>query len=87
MARAKKLYAYKYNKKENNSFKENTIVFIKRSKKYPSGHFLVKTRHGWMDPWINFNTKDSKIDDVKKAKSGFRKNIPDRIIYVVYPLK
>ncbi len=38
--------------------KPGTIVFVTRSKKFPEGHFLLKTKRGWMNPWINLpNTK------------------------------
>src|SRR3989344_8579991 len=74
LSKDKKNYSYKYVKKRI-KFKENTIVFIKRSKEYPAGHYLVYTKKGWMDPWINF---DKLKPDIKKAKSGFRKRLPGR---------
>ncbi|MFH1694410.1 MAG: hypothetical protein ABH880_01465 [Patescibacteria group bacterium] len=53
-----------------------SIVFIERSKKYPAGHFLLKTENGWMDPWINF-------PHMKPAKSGFRKKLPGKVYWVI----
>ena len=46
--------------------KEGVIVFIERDKKYPFGHYLTKTKMGWMNPWINFPA-------ISPAKSGFQK--------------
>ncbi len=83
LRKAGKEYEYKYIKKRMN-FKVNTIVFIKRSQKYPAGHYLVKSRQGWMDSWINFSSKNQ---DVKKAKSGFRKKLPSKAIYAVFLIK
>lgn len=60
-------------------YKSNNIVFIARSKKYPAGHYLCRTKDKkWMDPWINFPS------DIKKAKSGFRKRLPCRAIYGIF---
>ncbi|NMB57460.1 hypothetical protein GYA19_06030 [Candidatus Beckwithbacteria bacterium] len=61
-------------------YQDKTIVFIKRSKKYPCGHYLAHYQNLWMDPWINFS-----IDgDIKKAKAGFRKRLPDKSIYGIF---
>jgi hypothetical protein len=35
-----------------------------------------------MDPWINFS---SRMPDLTRAKSGFRKRLPGEAIYVIYP--
>lgn len=75
-------YGYKYIKHRirKKIYKPGTIVFIKKSKKYPSGHYLCRTTNKkWMDPWINFPS------DIKEARSGFRKRLPDRAIYVIFP--
>ncbi len=76
-------YDYHYLKRRI-TFKEGTIVFIKRSKRYPVGHYLVKAKNGWMDPWINF---DSQSFDLKKAKSGFRKKLSGKAIYAITPIQ
>jgi len=73
-------YEYKYIKPKikKNIYKPKTIVFIKRSKKYPSGHYLVRTiNKKWMDPWINFPS------NIKNAKSGPRKRLPGKLIYTI----
>ena len=61
-------------------YKENTIVFIRRSKKYPQGHYLCRYKNLWMDPWINF----LKNKDVNKARPGFRKKLPGKPIYAIF---
>lgn len=65
------------------TFRTNTIVFIKRSKKYPFGHYLVKTNERWMDPWINM---DYRKPDLKNACAGFRNKLPGKPVFVVYPV-
>ena len=84
LAKGRKDYHYNYvgNKKLN--FKENTIVFIKKSKKFPYGHYLVKSKEGWMDPWINLDINNPQI---KKARAGFIKRIPGRITWAIIPNK
>lgn len=64
--------------------KKGIIIFIKRSKKYPAGHYLVKINKNWMDPWINFNIKNLEI---KKAKAGFRKRLTGEPQWVIYSLE
>lgn len=54
------------------------IVFTERNKNYPGGHFLVKTKNGWMNPWINF-------PNMIPSKSGFQKSLPGNIQWVIYP--
>ena len=56
-------------------YKENTIVYLRKSKKYPLGHYLVRSDNRWMDPWINFPSED--------IKAGFRKRLPEKPIYSI----
>jgi signal peptidase I len=63
------------------TFNEGTIVLIRRSKKYPVGHYLVKHEGQWMDPWINL-MQDKNLDN---ATSGYRKRLPDKPMYAIYP--
>jgi len=63
--------------KEINS--DYSIVFIKRSKKYPYGHFLARYEGKWMDPWINLPDKN--------IKAGFRKVPPTKPTYLVFPVE
>jgi len=61
-------------------YQDKTIVFIKRSRKYPFGHYLVRSCNYWMDPWVNFQ----KDKDLKRAKAGFRKKLPGTPIYGIF---
>jgi hypothetical protein len=54
------------------------VVFVKKSKNYPLGHYLVKTEAGWMNPWINY-------PQIKPARSGFQRIIPGLIAYIIMP--
>lgn len=62
-------------------YKEGIIVLIRRSKQYPTGHYLIRHKNHWMDPWINLPF-DNCIDN---AKSGFRKRLPGKPMYALYP--
>ncbi len=56
------------------------IVFIARSKKYPIGHFLVRTaENSWMNPWINFPC-------IASAESDFQKRLPGKAQWIIYPI-
>ncbi len=79
----KKAYAYKYTGQNKKwlGYEDDTIVFIERSKKYPVGHYLCRYKNKWMDHWINF----PQNKDILCAKSGFRKHLPDRPIYIILP--
>jgi hypothetical protein len=43
-----------------------TIVFLGKSAKYPTGHYVVKTNGGWMNPWENFPRVDPAIAKIAK---------------------
>lgn len=77
-----KEYSYKYLKPKlkKKIYQDKVIVFIKRSKKYPAGHYLVRSDGMWMDPWINFQTNKS----IKEAESGFRKRLPGKPTYFLF---
>ncbi len=74
-----KKYSYRYVKPrlKNRIYKEGTIVYIKKTKKYPAGHYLLRVKDRWMDPWINFN----RDKNIKNAKAGLRKQLPGKAIY------
>lgn len=65
------------NKTKEYANKEGSIVFIKRSEKFPYGHYLLKTDKGWMNPWINY-------PKINPAKAGYEKNIPGEIQWIIY---
>lgn len=56
---------------------EGTIVFIEKNKKYPMGHYLIKTKKGWMNSWINF-------PNIASAKAGFQKKLQGKPTWVIY---
>ncbi len=62
-------------------YKEGAIVLIRRSKHYTVGNYLIRHGEEWMDPWINlpFN------NNIKQAKSGFRKWLPGSPMYALIP--
>ena len=71
-------YALKYvGRRKHHKYPLGTIIHIKKSKKYPVGHYLVCTENGWMDSWINF----PKLD----ARASFRKRLPGKPVYAVIP--
>lgn len=57
--------------------KSGTIVFIAKSKKYPEGHYLLKTSKGWMNPWVNF-------PEITPARAGFQKRLPGKVVWVMH---
>ena len=63
-------------------YKNGTIVFLKRSKKYPSGHYMTRTNGLWMDPWINFSINSN----LNEAISGFRVRLPYKPSYALLPI-
>lgn len=60
----------------NKKIKHGNIVFIGRSKNCPTGHYLLKTRDGWMNPWINY-------PNLNPAKAGFQKKLPGKAVWVI----
>jgi len=73
-------YTYKHvgSKIKNKIYASGVIVFIRRSKKYPSGHYLARYENKWMDSWINFPKMD--------RQAGFRKRLPGQPIYMILPI-
>ena len=71
---------YEYKKVTSNTKKhlemEGTIVFIKRSSKYPKGHYLVKTNKGWMNSWINYPDEP--------ARAGFNKKLLGKAQWIIF---
>ena len=54
-----------------------TIVYVQRSRRYPAGHYLIRTERGWMNPWTNFPC-------IHPVESGFQKRLPGRALYAIY---
>ncbi len=72
---------YKFNKEEGDKFSKipNSITLIIKSKKYPVGHYLLRVKNGWIDPWFDFPSID-------KVRAGMRKELPENPWYVLYPI-
>jgi len=76
-------FEYKYIKDgvRRKIYQDYSIVFVKRSKKYPVGHYLCRYKNIWIDPWINFQ----KNQNIKEAEAGSRKRLPGKAVYVILP--
>lgn len=61
---------------EKEIYSDYSIVFIRRSKNYPYGHFLARYEGKWMDPWVNLPNSN--------ISSGFREVLPREPTYVIY---
>ncbi len=73
------MHAYVKPSKKHLLQRPNTIVYIKKSTRYPLGHYLAHDKKkGWMNPWINF----PRIDP---ARSGWNKRLPGEAQYIIYP--
>ena len=79
LAKANFHYEYrKYKSKYKELLKqEGTIVFINPNKKYPSGHYLIRTSKGWMNSWIN-------CPMISPVKSGFQRKLPGEVQFVLF---
>ena len=64
-------------------YAEGVIVLIRRSKRYPSGHYLIRHNDTWMDPRINLPYNKN----IKHAQSGFRKRLPGAPMYALLPME
>ena len=63
-------------------YETGTIVLIRRSKRYPTGHYLIRYDGMWMDPWINLVVSKN----IAQAKSGFRMRLPGNPMYALLPV-
>ena len=71
----------KFNREEADKYSKikNSITLITKSKKYPLGHYLLRTKDGWIDPWHN-------LPSIDKIEAGIRKELPGNPWYVLYPI-
>lgn len=73
------IYTYQHIKGfSHKNFQTGMIVYIRRSKKYWRGHFLLKSDDGWMNPWFNF--------PYEPRIAKFQKKLPGKAQYVLYPV-
>ncbi len=79
----KKYFYRKLMSKSGNIYEQGAIIFIKRSQKYPFGHFLARGNGRWVDPWINL----AAGSNIKNAQAGFRKRLPGKPTYGIFPTR
>lgn len=63
-------------------YQDGVIVFIKRSARYPYGHYLIRHKELWADPWVNLATDKN----IANAVSGFRRRLPGKAQWAILPL-
>jgi hypothetical protein len=56
-------------------FPEGSIVFV-RSTRYPNGHYLVRFKDGWMNPWKNYPS-------IAPAEGGIDQDLPGIPLWVI----
>ncbi len=59
--------------------REGTLVFQAPSDEYPHGHYFLRARGGWMNPWSNY-------PNMIPINSGFQPTIKGIVSFVVYQL-
>ncbi len=77
----KKEYRHFWYQKKHEKFlkKPGVIVYIKRSEKYPAGHYLIRTSEKtWMNPWSNFPV-------IYPLEGTFQKRLPGVVGYIMIP--
>lgn len=70
-----------FNKDEADTYSKicNSITLIVKSEKYPVGHYLLRTKNGWVDPWHN-------LPSIDNVQASIRKTLPTNAWYVIYPV-
>jgi len=63
-------------------YQNGVIIFIKKSARYPYGHYLIRHNGLWADPWINL----ALDKNLANAKSGYRQRLPGEAQWAVLPL-
>ena len=81
LGRGAKGYSYYYINTHNraNMYKDGCIVFTRRSKRYPQGHYLCRNGRYWMNPWHNF-------PEMNNVSARFQKRLPGRPAYAIVPI-
>lgn len=54
-----------------------TIAFTKPDQQYPAGHFFLKSRRWWMNPWSNYPL-------ITPAKASFQSELQGKVSYIIY---
>ena len=58
----------------------NSIVLIRRNAKYPIGHYLLRVKDGWIDPWLN-------LPSINQVHAGLRNELPNPPMYIISKVK
>ena len=68
-------------KKEANKYSkiENSITLIAKSPKHKLGHYLLRTKNVWIDPWFN-------LPSIDNVHAHTRNKLPNNPWYVIYPI-
>lgn len=61
--------------------KEGMIVLLRRSKRFPVGHYLAYHEGKWMNPYINLG----EDRNFQNPTSGFEDVLPGQIMYTLIP--
>jgi hypothetical protein len=80
LARFEKTYFYDRLTQSNRSLlcKKEVIVYVEPSRRYPLGHYLVRTPEStWMNSWVN-------CPIIAPAQSGFELKLPGLPSYVIF---
>lgn len=62
-------------------YRDGTIAYIYSDPIYPHGHYFIRHKGAWMDPWINVR-HDRRI---RYAQSGYRKRLPGKPMFFLLP--
>lgn len=41
------------------------------------GHYILRTKKGWMNPWINYPS-------ISPARAGFQKRLPGEVQWILF---
>ncbi len=71
---------YRWGKYTGASISEKSIIYLGKSDQFKVGHWLVKTKNGWMNPWVTGAS-------VKDAQAEFQNELPEsNIEWYIYPV-
>ncbi|HLD04429.1 MAG TPA: hypothetical protein VJG90_01805 [Candidatus Nanoarchaeia archaeon] len=79
LSKGGKKYEWRKINSKDKSFEEGVIVFTREDKKDHLGHYLTKTKKGWMDPWINYPS-------MIPAKASFCKKLSGKPLWLIFPV-
>lgn len=54
-----------------------TVAFLAPSSRYPAGHYVLRVKDGWMNPWVNFPL-------INPARAALVKELEGKVAYVIF---